>query len=275
MGRPRRWCCAPPPPPPAPGCRWPRTRWTGSPPSPPPLPTPWPAAARDTFVDLLGTGPAAVPVLEALDQAGLLVRLIPEWARVRSKPQRNPVHRFTVDRHLVETAAQAAALTRTVARPDLLLLGALLHDIGKGWPGDHTDAGVAVVRRLGPPARPHLRGLRDDRRDGPPPPAAAGHRDPPGPGRPGHRTVRGVRCGLLRRPARPAARTVHRGRSGHRSGGVVGVEGRPGRRARRPGPGQAVRHAAAGPAAAHRGAAPARRRRRRRGAWRCGWTARP
>ncbi|MFL6131037.1 MAG: [protein-PII] uridylyltransferase [Mycobacteriales bacterium] len=115
-----------------------------------PMPTPWPAAARDAFVDLLGTGAAAVPVLEALDQAGLLVRLLPEWSRVRSRPQRNPVHRFTVDRHLVEAAAEAAALTRTVARPDLLLLGALLHDIGKGWPGDHTDAGVAVVRELAP-----------------------------------------------------------------------------------------------------------------------------
>jgi [protein-PII] uridylyltransferase len=91
-----------------------------------------------------------VPVLEALDRAGLLVRLIPEWATVRSRPQRNPVHRFTVDRHLIEAAAEAAGLTRTVARPDLLLLGAFLHDVGKGFPGDHTDAGVAVVRELGP-----------------------------------------------------------------------------------------------------------------------------
>ena len=115
-----------------------------------PVSAPWPADARDAFVDLLGTGHRAVPVLEALDRAGLLVRLIPEWARVRSHPQRNPVHRFTVDRHLMEAAAEAAALTRTVARPDLLLLGALLHDIGKGFPGDHTDAGVAVVRELGP-----------------------------------------------------------------------------------------------------------------------------
>jgi [protein-PII] uridylyltransferase len=64
---------------------------------------------------------------------------------VRCKPQRNAVHRFTVDRHLVEAAVEAAALTRRVSRPDLLLVGALLHDIGKGWPGDHTDAGVAVV----------------------------------------------------------------------------------------------------------------------------------
>jgi [protein-PII] uridylyltransferase len=91
-----------------------------------------------------------VPVLEALDRAGLLVALLPEWAPVRSRPQRNPVHRFTVDRHLMETAAHAAELTRTVARPDLLLLGALLHDIGKGYPGDHTETGVRVVRRLAP-----------------------------------------------------------------------------------------------------------------------------
>jgi [protein-PII] uridylyltransferase len=115
-----------------------------------PVPSPWPADARDAFVDLLGTGHRAVPVLEALDRAGLLARLIPEWAQVRSHPQRNPVHRFTVDRHLMEAAAEAAELTRTVARPDLLLLGAFLHDIGKGFPGDHTDAGVAVVRELGP-----------------------------------------------------------------------------------------------------------------------------
>jgi [protein-PII] uridylyltransferase len=104
-------------------------------------------------VALLGAGPATVGVIEALDQAELFVRLMPEWEQVRCKPQRNAVHRFTVDRHLVETAVEAASLTRRVSRPDLLLLGALLHDIGKGWPGDHTDAGVAlmptVASRLG------------------------------------------------------------------------------------------------------------------------------
>ena len=116
----------------------------------PPLPVPWPAAALSSFVGLLAAGPPAVGVFEALDQAGLLSRLLPEWEWVRSKPQRNSYHRFTVDRHLVEAAAEAAALTRRVARPDLLLLGALLHDIGKGLPGDHTETGQAVVAELGP-----------------------------------------------------------------------------------------------------------------------------
>ncbi|WP_141577568.1 [protein-PII] uridylyltransferase [Actinomadura sp. WMMA1423] len=110
---------------------------------------PWPAEARDALVSLLGAGPAAIAVWEALDQAGLVVRLLPDWERVRNRPQRNPVHRFTVDRHLVETAAGAAALTRDVARPDLLLVGALLHDIGKGWPGDHSTSGAVVARDIG------------------------------------------------------------------------------------------------------------------------------
>jgi [protein-PII] uridylyltransferase len=69
---------------------------------------------------------------------------------VRSRPQRNAYHRFTVDRHLCEAAANAAGLTDRVSRPDLLVLGALLHDIGKGRPGDHTDVGMDLVREMGP-----------------------------------------------------------------------------------------------------------------------------
>ena len=109
----------------------------------------WPDEARDALVALLGTGHRAVPVLEALDQRRLVERVLPEWAPTRSRPQRNALHRFTVDRHLCEAAANAASLTSRVARPDLLLVGAWLHDIGKGEPGDHLRGGVALVRRIG------------------------------------------------------------------------------------------------------------------------------
>jgi [protein-PII] uridylyltransferase len=112
----------------------------------PPLPVPWPAPARDGLLALLGAGPSAIGVWEALEGEGLVTSLIPDWERVRNRPQRNPLHKFTVDRHLVETAAAAAALTREVARPDLLLVSALLHDIGKGWPGDHSVTGAVVAR---------------------------------------------------------------------------------------------------------------------------------
>ncbi len=111
----------------------------------PPPGDPWTDETRRSLVSLLGLGRRAVDTIESLDQHGLLVRLIPEWAAVRNKPQRNAYHVFTVDRHLLEAAALAAELTDTVERPDLLLVGALLHDIGKGYPGDHTVAGMEVV----------------------------------------------------------------------------------------------------------------------------------
>jgi [protein-PII] uridylyltransferase len=113
------------------------------------LPARWPARAREALVALIGGGASAVGVIDALDQAGVMAALLPEWERVRCKPQRNPFHRWTVDRHLVETAVQAAALVRRVRRPDLLLLAALLHDLGKGWPGDHSATGARLATEVG------------------------------------------------------------------------------------------------------------------------------
>ncbi|HEV2310953.1 MAG TPA: [protein-PII] uridylyltransferase, partial [Acidimicrobiia bacterium] len=115
----------------------------------PPLTGPWPNETREAFVSLLGAGTELIRVLETLDQWDLVTRLIPEWAHVRSRPQRNAFHQFTVDRHLMEAAARASAFARRVERPDLLLVGAFFHDLGKGYPGDHTAAGVRLMRTIG------------------------------------------------------------------------------------------------------------------------------
>ena len=123
---------------------------------------PWSADDRRAFVRLLRAGRRLVAVFEALDHVGALVRLFPEWSHVRARPQRNAYHRFTVDRHLLETVVECDAVldaegfdgdvARRV-RPDLLLLAALLHDIGKGLPGDHSEVGAdraaAFARRIG------------------------------------------------------------------------------------------------------------------------------
>jgi len=111
----------------------------------PQISAPWPDELRNLFVRLLLTGYRSIPVVEALDHVGLFTRLLPEWEPSRSKVQRNQYHRFTVDRHLLEAAANAAELVDRVDRPDLLVVGALLHDIGKGYPGDHTDVGVVLI----------------------------------------------------------------------------------------------------------------------------------
>lgn len=114
----------------------------------PPLPEPWPVEARERFVALLRAGTSAVRVVEALDQRGVWSHVLPEWGPVRALPQPDPFHDFTVDRHLLETAAYAASRADRVARPDLLVTACLLHDIGKGYQGDHATAGADLARQI-------------------------------------------------------------------------------------------------------------------------------
>ncbi len=119
----------------------------------PPLPQPWGPEARNLFVRLLAAGPGLLAVWETLDETGSLAAVLPEWERVRLLPHASVVHRFTVDRHLVETCIEASRLIRRVARPDLLMVAAVLHDIGKGDRVDHSVAGSPIAaetaRRMG------------------------------------------------------------------------------------------------------------------------------
>ncbi|HMC08245.1 MAG TPA: [protein-PII] uridylyltransferase [Actinomycetota bacterium] len=115
----------------------------------PALGEPWPSEARLLLVALLLAGDRAIAVIEALDQRGLWGRLLPEWRSVRALPPHNAYHRFTVDRHLLETVARSAILAERVDRPDLLVVAALLHDLGKGSEGDHSEAGARLARSIG------------------------------------------------------------------------------------------------------------------------------
>ncbi len=114
----------------------------------PPLPDPWPAEARDLLVRLLAAGRGLLPVWETLDEIGAVSTFLPEWERVRLLPHASVVHRFTVDRHMVETCIEASALIRRVARPDVLVVAALLHDIGKGQLTEHCVAGEPLAREI-------------------------------------------------------------------------------------------------------------------------------
>ncbi|MFC4374833.1 [protein-PII] uridylyltransferase [Nocardia halotolerans] len=115
----------------------------------PELREPWPKDALNDLLVLLGAGRGAIDAVEALDRTGLWGRLFPEWGAVRDLPPRDALHTWTVDRHLMETVAGAGALSTRVARPDLLALGALLHDIGKGRAGDHSVVGAELATHIG------------------------------------------------------------------------------------------------------------------------------
>jgi [protein-PII] uridylyltransferase len=120
----------------------------------------WSPGMREAFVRILASGEGGARALEAMAHAGVLEALIPEWREVRGRPQRDPYHRFPVDVHLLRTAAQAAqALYRpgepfaseAVAQiddPSPLLLGALLHDIGKVGHGSHVPIGAGLADRI-------------------------------------------------------------------------------------------------------------------------------
>lgn len=119
----------------------------------------WTDDVRDAFLELLRTGPEAARALETLDRLGLLVRYLPAWSEVRCRPQRDPYHRSSVDVHLLDTLAHvsrlfaepdddllAARACEVVTDRDAVLLGALLHDIGKTGEGNHVPAGARIAR---------------------------------------------------------------------------------------------------------------------------------
>lgn len=112
------------------------------------LPEPWPTSSTRLMVDLLTSGPGLLPVWDELDFAGVIDRLLPEWEAIRLRGSSSPVHRYTVDRHSLETCVNAAAQQRDVARPDLLAVAALLHDIGKGVDGDHSEMGEPMASSI-------------------------------------------------------------------------------------------------------------------------------
>lgn len=118
---------------------------------------------RAVFCEVLWRGGVALPAVAELDDVGLVGALLPEWQPLRGRPQRNPFHRFCLDRHAWHAAAALGDLVRRepwaadaaelVDDPDALLLGVLCHDVGKAHGEPHQSTGVpvatAIARRAG------------------------------------------------------------------------------------------------------------------------------
>ena len=123
---------------------------------------PWTADARDALLALLAAGDRLPDALVDADHIGLLSAHLPDWPTVRGRPQRNALHRFDLDTH----GAQALAALQRLRHDDHLealweglpstidvTLATWLHDVGKAWPGDHSEVGARVagdwVRTMG------------------------------------------------------------------------------------------------------------------------------
>jgi [protein-PII] uridylyltransferase len=123
------------------------------------------AEANRIFLDLLTSHADPETMLRRMNEAGVLGRFIPDFGRVISMMQFNMYHHFTVDEHLIRTVGQLRAIEngeladtapvstkiiKSVHNRRALYLAALLHDIAKGRPENHSIVGAAIARKLGP-----------------------------------------------------------------------------------------------------------------------------
>ena len=108
-------------------------------------------------------GPALGMILRSMYETGVLERAIPEFSRTRYLLQFNQYHHYTVDEHTLRAIEAVTSFEndsgtlgeayRAVHNKDVLHLGVLLHDVGKGGIEDHSTLGKElaghVAERLG------------------------------------------------------------------------------------------------------------------------------
>lgn len=131
------------------------------------LPPGVPPEAMKHFRSLLCHPPRLGELLRGLHEVGLLERFIPGFTHARGLLQFNQYHKYTVDEHCFLAVDQATdflhdpgpfgQVYRGIARKHVLHLALLLHDLGKGHPGDHCEVGRTIAAetaaRLGLEAR--------------------------------------------------------------------------------------------------------------------------
>lgn len=115
---------------------------------------------RQRFLRILMQPSGAAQALRDMNRLGILPRYLPPFRRIVGLMQHDLFHAYTVDEHtlrvvsLLERVADprhgheyplASALMTRLARPWLLTIAALFHDITKGQPGDHAHSGARLA----------------------------------------------------------------------------------------------------------------------------------
>jgi [protein-PII] uridylyltransferase len=123
------------------------------------------AEANQLFLEILSSRNAPEVVLRRMNETGVLGRFIPDFGRIVSMMQFNMYHHYTVDEHLVRSIGVLAEIEAgrlgdehplanrifsSIHNRRALYVALFLHDIAKGRPEDHSLAGAAIARRVGP-----------------------------------------------------------------------------------------------------------------------------
>jgi [protein-PII] uridylyltransferase len=117
------------------------------------------AGAR-RFRETLSCSSMLGPVLRSMDEAGLLERVIPDFAHAHCLLQFNQYHAYTVDEHTFRAVEELTKLKddegefgrayRSIKHPEVVHLAMILHDLGKGFDEDHSEVGVRIAERIAP-----------------------------------------------------------------------------------------------------------------------------
>ena len=121
--------------------------------------------ANGLFMRLLARSPDPERMLRRMNECGLLGRFIPAFGRVVAMTQFNMYHHYTVDEHTILAISclkriengdfardlpVASEILKSGFDAEVLYLALFLHDIGKGLPEDHSEAGALIALDLGP-----------------------------------------------------------------------------------------------------------------------------
>jgi len=117
-------------------------------------------AAAAAFLRILDAERRVMRTLAAMNEVGLLGRYLPEWEHIVCRWQHVIYHTYTVDVHTLflveelrrlwlgkydEAFPEISGLMQAVPDRPVLYLGALLHDVGKGRGGDHSNKGADLA----------------------------------------------------------------------------------------------------------------------------------
>jgi [protein-PII] uridylyltransferase len=131
--------------------------------------------AVEAFMSILRAGEGVYCTLSEMNRLGVLGRMIPEFGRLFCMVQHDFYHQYTVDEHSLigirelervragDYRQESPLLTQVMRecdRPEILFLGMMFHDLGKGYGGDHDEKGAIMVRDIGKRLGLHV----DDRR---------------------------------------------------------------------------------------------------------------
>ncbi len=116
---------------------------------------------RARFMEILRQPHGVLHALRRMNQYGILGRYIPAFGRIVGQMQHDLFHVYTVDEHILKvvrnlrrfTAPEYAQeiplcskLMGEFARPEVLYIAGLFHDIAKGRGGDHSQLGKKDAR---------------------------------------------------------------------------------------------------------------------------------